>query len=207
MKNENEVIECFSSICNIIIKQFNFRLKTMNEDKRRKYFNKITENDFVFKLGKPFDDLARFPTEGSKGKDIILDELNFKVSVKYWRSWVKYSTNKTKWEHSLPKEIDWLYKEIENGNKGNSILICGWGTCLKWHEILQLGNSTGTNPPINYERLKLLPFIHSQDNHVKSLQTRNNLKEGTLLNNKESGVINWKLFGDLNDTFNIIAYW
>jgi hypothetical protein len=207
MKKEKEVIECFASICNIIIKQYNFKFETMTEEQKKDYLNNRHENDFVFKLGSPFGELSRYPTEGAKGKDIILDELGFKVSVKYWRSWVKQSTNKTKWENSLPREIDWLFSEIEKGNKGKSILICGWGTCLKWNEILQLGSSTGINPEINSKRLELLPFLYNTDNHIGSIRTRDNLKEGTINNNEKEGIINWRLFGELSDEFNIVAYW
>lgn len=208
MTKENEIINYFDSVCRIIVKESNYLMENMDKQHKKDYVNSRGENDFVFKLGKSFGELARFPTEGSKGKDIYIDKLDFEISVKYWRNWVGKSTNKTLWIQSIPLEVKWLFREIEQGNKGKKAIICGWGTAFEWREILQLGCKTGSNPLINESKINnFLPFLMYSNSNVSSVVTRYNYKEGTLLHKNKDVIINWRLFGDADDSFNIVVYW
>lgn len=212
MKNLNTldtIDKYFDSLCRIIIKEMNVLSRTVNVEDIKKHFNTYcSENDLVFKLAKAFGSLVRCPTEGSKGKDLIIDSMNFELEVKYWRNWTNTpGARKTIWKQSLVNELNWLCDENSNGNKGKRMIICGWSTVFGWNELLQLGKGTGKNPEVNYDRLHLLPFLNCTNGHLDSVKTQYALKEGTLTVIGKESIVNWRLYGEETDSFNIVMYW
>lgn len=206
------IVNYFDSTCRIIIDEFNFIFKGMETTEMEEYANqKFCEADLAFRLGNPFRNMARYTLQGTKGKDIIVDYKEFEVEVKYWRNWVggnkRTSRTKAKWSENFESAMNWLCNEIDNGKKGRRAFIAGWCTVFGWNQLLQLGATTGKNPEINKDRLYQMPFLTSMDGKLQSVKTLYNLKHATFRLPGRETIINWQLFGEVDDKFNMVIYW
>jgi len=195
----------FESSIYILIDEMNMLMSGLNDKKQRDYANKkFTEADFAIRLGSPFRHLARYPMQGAKGQDIIVDYKDFEIEVKYWRNWFGGTgTQKATWNNSFEKAYDWLVDEIKNGKKNYRAIICGWFTFFEWRELLQLGDSAGQNPNVNDKRLEILPFLKCEDRRIRTVRTNYSVKSD-MVKIRENIQINWELFGVENDIFNIV---
>lgn len=209
---QSSIVNYFDSTCRIIIDEFNFIFRGMSKEEKELYANeKFCEADLAFRLGNPFRHMARYTLQGTKGKDIIVDYKDFEVEVKYWRNWAggnkRNSRTKAKWSENFESALMWLCNEIDRGKKGKRAFIAGWCTVFGWNKLLQLGASAGQNPDINMERIHMLPFLTCRDSKLQSVKTLYSLKESTFRIVGRESNINWHLFGEEDDSFNIVVYW
>jgi len=212
MNDNYSIVKYFDSTCRIIIDEFNFNFRGLNEEEMIRYANeKFCEADLAFRLGNPFRNMARYTLQGSRGKDIIIDHKDFEVEVKYWRNWIggsnRDSRAKATWSNNFESAFLWLCDEIDSGNKGKRAFIAGWCTVFGWNKLLQLGASVGSNPPINKDRLHLLPFLNCKDGKLQSVKTLYDLRSSTYRVPERESIINWELFGEQDDCFNMVIYW
>ncbi len=183
----------------------NMLLQGKDSDEQINYARvKFSEADFAIRLGAPFRHLARYPMQGTQGQDIIVDYKDFEVEVKYWRNWLGGTgIQKIVWHEAYEKAFHWLIDEIKNGKKNNRAIICGWFTVFEWKDLLQLGSTTGGNPPVNIERLKILPFLDCADGKIGSLTTKYSTKHGETQYGDYK--VNWEVHGNKKDILNICA--
>jgi hypothetical protein len=197
----------FDSSIHILIDEMNLLLgKGSKEEKMLYANNNFSEADFAIRIGSPFRHLARFPMQGTKGQDIIVDYLDFEVEIKYWRNWYGGTgIQKIKWENSYEKAFSWLSHEIEENKKKNKrAMVCGWFTCFEWPELLQLGLRGGPNPNVNLDRLNMLPFLKCKDRRIRTIETDYSNKHGVISLDKCEEEINWELYGEKSDVLNIL---
>jgi hypothetical protein len=196
----------FDSSIHILIDEMKMLMSGLDEDSRKGYANtKFAEADFAIRLGSPFRHLARYPMQGAKGQDIIIDYKDFEVEIKYWRNWFGGTgTQKATWENSYGRAFNWLRDEIKNGKKNNRAMICGWFTFFEWRELLQLGCNSGRNPLVNAERLKTLPFLSCKDGKIRTIQTKYFPNCGEIEIKESDYLINWELHGNESDVLNIL---
>ena len=183
----------------------NMLLSNKNRDEQIEYArNKFSEADFAIRLGSPFRHLARYPMQGTQGQDIIVDYNDFEVEVKYWRNWLGGSgIQKIVWEESYERAFNWLIDEIKIDKKNKRGIISGWFTCFEWHDLLQLGMKTGGNPPVNPDRLRILPFLDCEDGRIGTVRTSYSIKKhGEFV--YQDCKVNWELHGDEKDMFNVV---
>ena len=194
----------FDSSIHILIDEMNMLLLKQNQDERTNYArNKFSEADLAIRLGSPFRHLARYPMQGTQGQDIIIDYKDFEVEVKYWRNWLGGTgVQKLVWEEAYEKAFNWLIKEIKIGKKNNRAIICGWFSFFEWRELLQLGSTTGGNPSVNSERLKILPFLNCEDGKIGTVRTNYLIEHGEA--NYGDCKVNWELHGDESDILNVV---
>ncbi|AEY66621.1 hypothetical protein [Clostridium sp. BNL1100] len=199
----------FDSTCRIIIDEFNFILKGLSLEEKQDYANnKFCEADLAYRLGSPFRQMARYPMHGTKSKDIIVDYNEFEVEVKYWRNWeVGSGKQKINWEPSFPNAIFWLCDEIDKGYKGKRAFIAGWSTVFGWNDLLRLGSTSGKNPKVNMDRLHMIPFLNCTDGYFQTVKTQYNLRESIYRIMGRNSIINWSLYGNENDDFNMCIFW
>ena len=192
----------FDSSIHILIDEMNTLMEGLSSRKRKEYANtRFCEADFAIKLGAPFSNLARYPMQGTQGRDIIVDSKHFEIEIKYWRNWIG-ATRKRVWEKSYQEAFDWLLKEIEKKNKDKRAIICCWFTFFEWRELLQLGRKRGGNPPVNASRLRILSFFAYKDGRIGTVRTNYSCKSGEI---EEDGcVINWELYGNKTDKMNVL---
>ena len=148
-------------------------------------------------------EFGTYPMQGTQGQDIIVDYKDFEVEIKYWRNWVGGTgIQKIVWQEAYEKALYWLLDEIKIGKKNKRAMICGWFTLFEWRELLQLGSTTGGNPLVNSERIKLLPFLNCDDGRIGSLRTNYFAKHGEA---KFGGCkVNWEIHGNKNDMLNVV---
>lgn len=195
----------FDSSIHILIDEMNMLMSGLNGNERKEYDNtKFSEADFAIRLGAPFRHLARYPMQGAKGQDIIVDYKGFEVEIKYWRNWFGGTViQKTTWENSYEKAFKWLAQEIKGGKKNKRAMICGWFNFFEWRELLQLGSTAGQNPIVNLERLKILPFLDCMDGKIRTIRT-NYLVERDEVTIEEYNIkMNWELHGKQSDALNV----
>ncbi len=209
--SESTIVNYFDSTCRIIIDEFNFIFRGMDNNQMQEYANdKFCEADLAYRLGNPFRHMARYTLQGTRGKDIIIDHKDFEVEVKYWRNWIggnnRNSRTKAKWSENFESAIHWLCDEIDSGKKGKRAFIAGWCTVFGWNKLLQLGATVGQSPDVNLARLNMLPFLTSPDGKLKSVKTLYSLKSSTFRIPGRSSIIDWSLFGEESDKFNMVIY-
>lgn len=212
MNNNYSIVNYFDSTCRIIIDEFNFIFKGMTDEEMAEYANdRFCEADLAFRLGNPFRNLARYTLQGTRGKDIIIDHKDFEVEVKYWRNWVggsnRNSRTKANWSENFESALNWLSSEINKGRKGKRAFIAGWCTVFGWNKLLQLGATVGSNPIVNRDRMHVLPFLSSRDGKLQTVKTLYTLKKSTFRVPGQESIINWELFGEEEDKFNMVIFW
>jgi hypothetical protein len=192
-----------SSIC-ILIDEMNMLLSNYGQDQRIDFARyKFSEADLAIRLGSPFRHLARYPMQGTQGQDIIVDYKDLEVEVKYWRNWLGGTgVQKLVWDQAYGKAFNWLLEEINKGNKNKRALICGWFTFFAWRELLQLGSTIRENPPVNSERLSVLPFLSCADGKIGTIYTDYSSKSGEVKYGNCS--VNWELHGEECDMLNLV---
>jgi hypothetical protein len=167
---------------------------------------KFSEADLAIRLGSPFRHLARYPMQGTKGQDIIIDHKDFEVEIKYWRNWVGGTgIQKRGWKVSYENAFNWLIKEIKIGKKNNRAVICGWFTFFEWRDLLNLGIRSRANPPVNSERLRILPFLNCEDGRIGAIRTNYLTKYGEVKYGDSE--VNWELHGDKSDMLNVVLFY
>ncbi|HKY70221.1 MAG TPA: hypothetical protein VJ205_04935 [Gammaproteobacteria bacterium] len=194
----------FDSSIHILIDEMNMILINQSRDKQIDYARyKFSEADFAIRLGSPFRQLARYPMQGTQGQDIIVDYKDFEVEIKYWRNWLGGTgIQKLVWEEAYEKAFHWLIEEIKIGKKNNRAMICGWFTFFEWRELLQLGSTTGGNPAVNSERIKILPFLNCEDGRIGTIRTNYSIKHGEA--KYGDCKVNWELHGANSDMLNVV---
>lgn len=203
------IVQYFESTCRILIAEFNSLTHALSPNEKEIFaVNKMSEFDIVSRLGKPFGHLVRY----EKSPDLLVDELNLRVEVKYWRYWLSEGR---KHKHPLPwkytqKDLDWLMAEICRGHKGHSCFIVGWSPVLEWRSLVPLSEKGHRSAPINRERFAYLPFLSaSSPDRIDSVHTDYGTPEGAFAvqHQSTSVEIDWRLFGKGDDFLNLAIYW
>ncbi len=130
--------------------------------------NKFNEMDITVRLGYSFRNLAHFTvgdrsSSTKKNHDIFIEAKDFKIEVKYLKNWQSSKggdTSSASWS-VFQADFDWLFSEIQAGNKGRCAFVIGWFNCVdKFAQLIQLGNNAGKYPLANEERICYFPFLH-----------------------------------------------
>ena len=195
----------FDSSIHILIDEMNMLMSELKDNERKEFATtKFSEADLAIRLGSPFRQLARYPMQGTKGQDIIIDYKDFEIEIKYWRNWFGGTgTQKAVWKNSYEKAFNWLKDEISDGKKGNRAMICGWFTFFEWCELLQLGKKAGKNPIINPKRLAMLPFLDYKD-RVRTVQPCYSVTHREISISENNIQMNWELHGSQSDALNVL---
>jgi chromosomal replication initiator protein len=94
------------------------------------------------------------------------------------------------------------------GIKYNPFLIYGNSGLGKTHLLNAIKNRIKEkNPDVNINRLHMLPFLSCRGGKLQSVKTLYTLKNSTFRITGRESIINWNLFGEEEDKFNMVIYW
>jgi len=156
------------STCLLIIDEFNELYGGVEKTALKKIADKkFNEMDITVKLGYPFQHTVHYTVGDSKSNirlnhDLFIESKDFKIEVKFLKNWTNntgHPTQSKTWVE-YQKDFDWLFQEIDDGNKDKRAFIIGWFNCVEhFSSLMQLGSGNGQNPPINEERVCYFPFL------------------------------------------------
>lgn len=170
-----------SLICSLLIDQFNLRYKHFDRNMLQEEANKFyLEQDWVYRIGEPFKELAHYEVPGERGRqshhDIGIPSKDFLIEVKYMKNWKSASKHRTasmSWE-LCKKDLLWLGKELEYGYKGKRAVVFIWFNCVDYlGQIVQLGEGkgTGSRPLASPDKLAYFPYLTSKGKKAKGIHT------------------------------------
>ncbi|WP_199426958.1 hypothetical protein [Thermaerobacillus caldiproteolyticus] len=156
-----------------IIDEFNERYKNIENKNDLKEIadNGFSEADLTVRLGYPFRQMAKFNMQGPDTTDIVVEEKDFLIEVKFLRNWKSTGgkANKILWSE-LKKDFDWLFEEIKKGNKGKRAVVFGWFNAVeRLSQIVQLGKGKGGFPDIDEDKIRLFPFLNRHGNKTRDI--------------------------------------
>lgn len=200
----------FDAICRLVIDEFNFLTSGLSKGAKEEFAeDRVNEADVVVRLGRPFGPFARYMKQRPE-TDIIIDHKDFLIEVKYWRPKFGGTGNQKKsFEDTFQDDFDWLCGEIASGKKHHRAFIAAWSPVFEWSDMLRLGTTTGSNPPVAPEKLMMLPFLKTTDGRFSSMYTDYATPEGNFrVSVGERPVeLNWRLFGTGSDFLNLAMFW
>lgn len=173
MSNMPTITEYLIATCSLIIDEFNEMYAHMPDEELQTIANtKFNEMDLVVRIGYPFRTLVHYTTgESTSGKssaklnhDLVISQKDYIIEVKYLKNWGSSAGNTTaskSWEE-YQRDFDWLFSEIDKGNKNKRAFIIGWFNCMdSISRCIQLGQGprSGPKPLVNEERLAYFPFL------------------------------------------------
>lgn len=159
------------STCLFIIDELNISYQNIDRAHLKEIADKnFNEMDITIRVGYPFKQMVHYTVgEGSKSKsqklnhDLYVASKDFKIEIKYLKNWKgtsgKYSASKTWKEYQY--DFDWVFDEIDSGNKGKVAFVLGWFNCVNsFSQIIQLGTGSGGRPLVNESRICYFPFLY-----------------------------------------------
>ncbi|MEK5038758.1 hypothetical protein [Sporosarcina sp. FSL K6-3457] len=178
--------------------------------------NEYSEADMVVRLGHPFRQMATFNMQGKSkelGNDIVVKSKGFKIEVKLQKNYKSNgdgSSNSATWK-PLEKDFQWLFNEIQAGNKGKVAFVLGWFNAVdRFSQIVQLGKGKGRYPVIDNTRKEFFPFLHSSGDKTKDItylysEAYEKLTVKSLISSDYKA--NCMFLGSEKDKFHIAIYW
>lgn len=175
--------------CLYIIDEFNIIYKDYDFPKLKKEADeKYNEMDIAVKIGYPFKQTAHYTVGESNRKkkaekinhDIYIEQLDFKIEVKFLKNWV--SSAKTRavsknWE-PFQKDFDWLMDEIENGNRNKTAFVIGWFNCVdSFSQLIQVGTGRGAYPLADAKKISYFPFLRKGESPIKAKELQYNYEK------------------------------
>ncbi len=211
------------STCLFIIDELNITYRDFDKNKLKKVADEdFNEMDITVKLGYPFRQLAHY-TMGERGKnkaekinhDLYIRSKGFKVEVKYLKNWeTSYGTRSvSKTWKEYQTDFEWVFNEIDRGNKGNVAFVIGWFNCVNsFSKLMQLGAGCGSNPLVNESRLCYFPFLYKQNVPAHTIDLVYNYKMAyrELLINPTGHAkeeYNCMFLGNEEDCFHFVIYY
>lgn len=158
-----------SLICSLLIDRFNLRYQHFDRNMLQEEANKFyLEQDWVYRIGEPFKELAHYEVPGERGKqshhDIGIPSKDFLVEVKYLKNWESASKHRSASKPWGPyqKDFSWLSEEFGYGHKGKRAVVFIWFNCVDYlGQIVQLGKGkgTGSRPVASPDKLAYFPYL------------------------------------------------
>lgn len=210
------------STCLFIIDELNEQYKELSPQELKLVADKkFNEMDITVKIGYPFRHTAHY-TVGDKDKrgqaksnhDIYVESKDFKIEIKYlknWKSSSKTPSNSALWS-TYQADFDWLFSEIDNGQKGKRAFVIGWFNCVDYFaQLIQLGESSGMTPLINEKRVCYFPFLRktTHPTHTRDLVYNYALayeEQAVSLISQNQGDYKCVFVGNEKDVFHFAVY-
>ena len=181
-KKERSINEYLELICSLLIDQFNVRYEHYNNEELKKEANgRYVEQDWVYKIGEYFKDLAYYEIPNLRSKqghhDIGIPSKDFIMEIKYLKNWTSASKSKTQsnsksWGE-YEKDFKWLAEEILDGNKGKRAFILIWCNCFDYlGQVVQLGGGHGSKNPVKKDRLVYFPYLMNKEGASNTIYTK-----------------------------------
>lgn len=96
---------------------------------------KFNEMDIAVRIGYPFRQMVHYTVGDKKDKgapksnhDLFVESKDFKIEINFLKNWnssSKTSSNSAQWQ-PFQDDFDWLFKEIDEGNKNKRAFVIGW---------------------------------------------------------------------------------
>lgn len=199
--------------CQLVIDEFNeeYRALDSKEELRKIANEQFSLLDMCNRIGGVFKTKVHY-----KGNNIIVNNNDFNISLHYLKSYKSDKgnpSNRKPWkEHK--SQFKWIEDEITLGNKRKNAYIICWFNCIDtFSQVMQLGQSTGSNPYINDNKFIYFPFLKKTNipaktldidyNYLKSHET---LKVDILGANKDIEY-NCMFIGTKEDKFHFAIYY
>ena len=210
------------SICLLIIDEFNISYKNYeNKDLKSIADIKFNEMDIAARIGYYFPQMAHYTISdgGKKGvkinHDLFIESKGFKIEIKTPKNWkTPYGTRTASKNWSVyQNDFDWLFSEIDKGNKGKVAFLIAWFNCVdSLAQMIQLGASSGSHPLVNEERIQYFPFLHRPTIPTHTADLRYDYDSAANVEFKlnligRQGIYNCKFYGSKEDCFHIACYY
>ncbi len=173
MEKKPSISQYLISTCLFIIDELNDKYSNVEKKELKAIADqKYNEMDITVRIGYPFRQMAHY-TVGDKDEmgyaksnhDIFIESKDYKIEVKYLKNWKssnksRSSSNSALWK-TYQNDFDWLFNEIDNGNKNNRAFVIGWFNCVDYFaQMIQLGETSGSKPLANERRICYFPYLY-----------------------------------------------
>ncbi|MEC0282311.1 hypothetical protein [Terribacillus saccharophilus] len=215
MKESPSIDQYLISTCLFIVDEFNEKFKDVDKTSLKEVADSgYSEADLIVRLGYPFRQMAKFNMQGPDKRDIVVDEKDFQIEVKFLRNWKSSgggNSNTIVWSE-LEKKFDWLSSEIEQGKKGKRALVFGWFNAVeRLSQIIQLGTGSGRFPDIDKEKIKYFDrYLNSRGNKTKDIfyMYQNAYKEHSInIHGYKGESMSCIFLGNEKDKFHMAIYY
>lgn len=163
--------------CQLVIDEFNeeYRQIDSKEELRKIANEQFSLLDMCNRIGGIFKTKVHY-----RVNNIIVNNNDFNISLHYLKSYKSDKgnlSNRKPWkEHK--SQFKWIEDEISLGNKGKNAYIICWFNCIDtFCQVMQLGQSTGSNPYINDNRFIYFPFLKKTNIPAKTLDIEYNYSQ------------------------------
>lgn len=226
--NKPTIVQYLTSACLLVIDEFNEKYSSQDREKIREIANKkYKELDIVTKIGYPFKDMVNYDVgdPSSLGfdkqrkiqcsRDMCIENKDFWIEVKYLKNWkcVNGTEKLSKNWSEFQKDFNWLFDEIQKGNKHKRAFIIAWFNCVNtFSQYMQLGKGTGLKPFLNTEKFAYFPFLRRTKTPTRITDIAYNYgmayKELSLnLIGEKDLDCNCQFLGSPSDVFHIAIYY
>ena len=205
-----------------MIDEFNEKFKDITKEELKNIADKnYNEMDMIVRVGYPFKETVHYSmgdskknSEQKRAHDLIIESKDYQIDIKYLKNWSSSSngrSNSKTWDE-FQRDFDWLYEEIEMGNKGKRAFIICWFNCVdSLSQYIQLGEGKGMAPKINMDRYQYFPFLScgGKDDFAKNFVYDYSLAYSSLTVhtfNKSRQTCDCMFIGNEEDCFHVAIY-
>lgn len=175
--------------CLFIIDEFNILYKGYDLKHLKQVADeKFNEMDITIRIGYPFKQTAHYTAGDNKKKkdaqkinhDIYIEQLDFKIEVKYLKNWISTSNTRSVSKNwgEFQKDFDWLMDEIDSKGRGKTAFIIGWFNCVEsFSSLIQLGKGDGAYPKADARKISYFPFLKKDKEPIKAKELQYNYEK------------------------------